>query len=205
MRTAVSGTFSVKIFVASSPSIPGMRTSMITTSGFRRSVSATAVAPSEASPTTRMCGARESDRRRPSRTTSWSSTIKQVISWRPCPFSATAHRIVCGKSEDGPRRRLRRRSEGRAGSARTALFIRPLGESRLTAQLDGEGELLGDHRRLGLEPDATAVADAIFLCQRADVFPQRLRLLLAEVGAPLVEALVAFELLGPVPSEVLEE
>src|SRR5204863_94760 len=33
-----------------------------------------------ASPITRMCGARESDRRRPSRTTSWSSTIRQVIS-----------------------------------------------------------------------------------------------------------------------------
>ena len=37
-------------------------------------------APSEASPTTRMCGARESERRSPSRTTSWSSTIRQVIS-----------------------------------------------------------------------------------------------------------------------------
>ena len=45
MSTAVSGTFSVRIFVASSPSIPGMRTSMITTSGLRRSASATALAP----------------------------------------------------------------------------------------------------------------------------------------------------------------
>src|SRR3954452_21578982 len=82
MRTALSGTFCVRIFVASSPSIPGMRTSMITTSGLRRSASETAVAPSAASPTTRMCGARESDSRRPSRTTSWPSTIRQVIS--PC-------------------------------------------------------------------------------------------------------------------------
>src|SRR5438445_6240460 len=57
-----------------------MRTSMITTSGLRRSASATALAPSGASPITRMCGARDSDRRRPSRTTSWSSTIRQVIS-----------------------------------------------------------------------------------------------------------------------------
>src|SRR5438045_8327213 len=80
MRTAVSGSFSFRTFVASSPSIPGMRTSMITTSGRRRSASATAAAPSAASPITRMCGARESDRRRPSRTTSWSSTIRQVIS-----------------------------------------------------------------------------------------------------------------------------
>ena len=44
------------------------------------SATVTASAPSEASPTTRMCGARESDRRSPSRTTSWSSTMRQVIS-----------------------------------------------------------------------------------------------------------------------------
>ena len=42
--------------------------------------SATALAPSDASPMTRMCGARESESRSPSRTTSWSSTIRQVIS-----------------------------------------------------------------------------------------------------------------------------
>ena len=60
--------------------MPGMRTSMITTFGRRRSASATALAPSDASPITRMCGARESDSRSPSRTTSWSSTIRQVIS-----------------------------------------------------------------------------------------------------------------------------
>src|SRR5581483_2257928 len=80
MSTFDSGTLSVRIFVASSPSIPGMRTSMITTFGLRRSVSSTAEAPSAASPITRMCGARESDSRRPSRTTSWSSTISVVIS-----------------------------------------------------------------------------------------------------------------------------
>src|SRR5690349_9608550 len=80
MSTAASGTFSVSCFVASRPSMPGMRTSMITTFGRRRSASAMADAPSPASPITRMCGARESDRRRPSRTTSWSSTMRQVIS-----------------------------------------------------------------------------------------------------------------------------
>ena len=80
IRTEVSGSFSVRIFVAWSPSIPGMRTSMITTSGRRRSASDTALAPSDASPITRMCGARESDSLSPSRTTSWSSTIRQVIS-----------------------------------------------------------------------------------------------------------------------------
>ena len=60
--------------------MPGIRTSMITTFGRRRSASATALSPSPASPITRMCGARDSDSRRPSRTTSWSSTIRQVIS-----------------------------------------------------------------------------------------------------------------------------
>ncbi len=80
MRTELSGTLSISSFVASSPSMPGMRTSMITTLGRRRSASATAASPSAASPTTRMCGARLSDRRSPSRTTSWSSTIRHVIS-----------------------------------------------------------------------------------------------------------------------------
>src|SRR5437763_203379 len=42
MRTALSGTFSVNSFVASSPSMPGMRPSMITTCGRRRSASGTA-------------------------------------------------------------------------------------------------------------------------------------------------------------------
>ena len=64
--------------------MPGMRTSMITTAGRRRSTSATALSPSDASPTMRMCGARESESRRPSRTTSWSSTISAVISSGIC-------------------------------------------------------------------------------------------------------------------------
>src|SRR5579862_1259934 len=60
--------------------MPGMRTSMITTSGLRRRASSMALAPSPASPTMRMCGARESESRSPSRTTSWSSTMSAVIS-----------------------------------------------------------------------------------------------------------------------------
>src|SRR3712207_8930733 len=54
--------------------LPILRTSMITTFGRRRSASETALAPSEASPITRMCGARESDNRNPSRTTDRKST-----------------------------------------------------------------------------------------------------------------------------------
>src|SRR5438045_3989158 len=44
MSTALPGTRSVSSFVASSPSMPGMRTSMITTFGRRRSARATALA-----------------------------------------------------------------------------------------------------------------------------------------------------------------
>ena len=90
ISTFDSGTCSVRSFVASSPSMPGIRTSMITTSGLRRSASSTAEAPSAASPTTRMCGARESESRSPSRTTSWSSTISVVI-------SSAMWAILCGK------------------------------------------------------------------------------------------------------------
>ena len=46
-------------FVASSPSMPGIRMSMITTSGLRRSAREMAPSPSDASPMTRMCGDRE--------------------------------------------------------------------------------------------------------------------------------------------------
>src|SRR5688572_20351654 len=89
--------------------MPGMRTSMITTCGRRRSTSATAPAPSEASPITRTCGARESERRSPSRTTSWSSTIRQVIS------SGIAAQVYCGNRLSDTQRelnRLRRRAQG---------------------------------------------------------------------------------------------
>ena len=94
--------------------MPGMRTSMITTSGLRRSASSIALAPSEASPTTRMCGARESESRSPSRTTSWSSTIRVVIS------SGTRPRFYCGRrttpgSSEVERELLRARAAARAG------------------------------------------------------------------------------------------
>ncbi len=94
ISTAVSGTFSVTSLVASSPSMPGMRTSMITTLGCRRSASVTAASPSEASPMMRMCGAFESEMRMPSRTTSWSSTIRQVISGLPSSSEASTPGIV---------------------------------------------------------------------------------------------------------------
>src|SRR5918911_5299926 len=115
MSTALSGTLAVSCFVASSPSIPGMRTSMITTFGRRRSASATADSPSEASPITRMCGARESERRRPSRTTSWSSTMRHVIS-RGLEFPSKAGADCSdetggGSADEGQLLRLGRRTK----------------------------------------------------------------------------------------------
>ncbi len=133
ISTATSGTFSAISFVACSPSIPGMRTSMITTFGRRRSASETAVAPSEASPMTRMCGARDSDSRSPSRTTSWSSTIRQVISRLLSPP------LVSGCSP----------------TARRFYVGRPAGA------LNRERKLLGLGRRL--EPHAPPVAHAVAL------------------------------------------
>ena len=61
--------------------MPGMRRSMITTSGRRRSRERDR-GRRRRSPrrSTRICGERESARRRPSRTTSWSSAMRHVIS-----------------------------------------------------------------------------------------------------------------------------
>src|SRR3954464_13413593 len=64
--------------------MPGIRTSRITTFGLRRLASVTAASPSAASPTTRMFSDRDSDRRRPSRTTSWPSTIRQEMGPLTC-------------------------------------------------------------------------------------------------------------------------
>src|SRR5829696_4578269 len=98
MSTFVAGRRSLRILVASSPSIPGMRTSMMMTFGLRRSAIAIALAPSEASPITRTCGDRESERRRPSRTTSWSSAIKQVISSGTVNSSRVHSRAKAGRT-----------------------------------------------------------------------------------------------------------
>ena len=109
----------------------GMRRSMITTSGRRLSVSATADAPSAASPMTRMRGERERASRSPSRTTSWSSAMRQVISSatprfygvrRQAPLSRRSSRMlgqIASASWRGSRRDEveRRRGVGRAPAA----------------------------------------------------------------------------------------
>src|SRR4051794_16334183 len=153
-----------------------MRTSMITTFGRRRCARATALAPSAASPTTRMCGARESERRSPSRTTSWSSTIRQVMS------AGTVVQFLL------PRK----------GESRYALSI-----GRKRADLHHQTQLLRFGRRL--QGFSASVADALAAREVADGVADRLRLGRREVRASPVEALVARQLLGPLAREALEE
>ena len=79
ITTRTSGCRATIARVASRPLIPGMRASMSTTSGRRRPTSATASGPLSASPTTWRSSVWESTRRRPSRTTWWSSTTRQPV------------------------------------------------------------------------------------------------------------------------------
>src|SRR5438067_1840715 len=170
MITAVPGARSRICFVASRPSIPGMRTSMITTSGFRRSARATAPAPSDASPTTRMCDARESERRSPSRTTSWSSTIRQVISSGTAPglYDPPLRVLLDG---NGKLLRLGRRRE----PPRPAI-----GDSVLGAELR---DPLPDRRRgLLRQVGAPAVDPLVVLELLGPVARERLEEMLARAG-----------------------
>ena len=173
--------------------MPGIRTSMITTFGRRRSASATALSPSAASPITRMWGERDSYSRRPSRTTSWSSTMRQVISAgvgsgvdkAGCRFYARLPTIwwklpgkPSGPSEDGP-------LEPRSNAPGRILF-----RSHRKAQL----LRIGGRRK----PEAPAVADAVAPHELAHAIAPRLRLLGREIGPVRVQALVFRQELGPV-------
>src|SRR5437763_16930648 len=72
-------------------------------------------------------------------------------------------------------------------------------------ELDGQRQLLRDHGRLGLQPEAAAVADAVRLRQRRDLISHRLRLILPKVGPPGVEPLIVAELTGVVASQRRQE
>src|SRR3990170_6214934 len=77
---------------ASTPLPSGRRTSMMTTSGCSRCVSLTAAATLPASPTTLMPGRRFRRERKPSRTTSWSSTIRTRRTLSVMAASLSAYR-----------------------------------------------------------------------------------------------------------------
>ena len=81
MVGAVAGAPTIRR-VASRPSISGMRMSMSTTSGRSRPTSATASAPSAASPTTSMSSAEPSSTTKPLRTSAWSSATATRITRR---------------------------------------------------------------------------------------------------------------------------
>ena len=65
--------------VASSPSIPGIRMSISTTSGWWAAAAASAASPLAASPTTVMPSAVSRMTQNPERTSSWSSTTSTRI------------------------------------------------------------------------------------------------------------------------------
>src|SRR5689334_3540119 len=79
IRTAVFGLARRIRRAASIPFIPGMATSIMTTSGECSAVICTHSRPSPASATTDMSGCRSSSARRPSRTMVWSSASKMRI------------------------------------------------------------------------------------------------------------------------------
>ncbi|SCE28289.1 hypothetical protein GA0115253_104081, partial [Streptomyces sp. Termitarium-T10T-6] len=65
--------------VAASPSVPGIRMSMSTTSAFVARASSTAWAPSAASPTTSMSGSESTSTRNALRSSAWSSASSTLI------------------------------------------------------------------------------------------------------------------------------
>ena len=73
MRTRVRSPAAAMRRVASMPSMPGMRMSISTTSGFSRQAASTASAPVAASPTEARSGAVSTRMRKLPRTRAWSS------------------------------------------------------------------------------------------------------------------------------------
>ena len=88
MSTCAPGSAATIRRVASIPSMPGIRTSMSTTSGRRQRTSSTAPAPSAASPTTSISASLSSIIRNPERTIAWSSAITTRIIERSSPGTA---------------------------------------------------------------------------------------------------------------------
>src|SRR5689334_19164467 len=84
-------------WVALIPSIPGIWTSISTTSGRSASASSIAFSPSDASPTTLMSGSTDRIIRNPARTRSWSSTSRTRIASsviEPSSQRLVQHRVV---------------------------------------------------------------------------------------------------------------
>src|SRR4051794_40739828 len=90
ISTNVSGRDSTISRAAVRPLTPGRAQSISTTLGRSSRASFTASAPSLASPATRMSGASSSRRRKPRRTSAWSSTSKTEILAGICELQTTA-------------------------------------------------------------------------------------------------------------------
>ena len=89
--------------VASIPSSSGILMSISTTSGSSRRACASAWPPLAASPTTRRSGSASSIIRRPSRTRSWSSTIRTLITTAPAAGATERQPGAHGEPAAGPR------------------------------------------------------------------------------------------------------
>src|SRR5690606_3684298 len=86
--------------VAASPSVPGIRMSMSTTSARRSRASRTASAPSEASPTTSMSGSESTSTRKALRSSAWSSASRTRIVIR-APAARWSRAAVLGRGRAG--------------------------------------------------------------------------------------------------------
>ncbi|RPK78645.1 hypothetical protein EES47_30170 [Streptomyces sp. ADI98-12] len=103
--------------VASIPSMPGIRTSMTTTSGARAATCSSATLPSAASPTTARSGSESIASRNPMRSSAWSSTSRTVIIGGPPP---RPYRTPCRGTATSPAPASRPRRAGPPSYARPA-------------------------------------------------------------------------------------
>src|SRR5690242_9795179 len=86
--------------VAASPSVPGIRMSMRTTSARSSRASRTASAPSDASPTTSMSGSESTSTRKALRSSAWSSASRTRIVIRT-PTGRWSRAVVLGRGRAG--------------------------------------------------------------------------------------------------------
>ncbi len=95
-RTAASAGSALIMRVAASPSVPGIRMSISTTSGAVVRASSTASAPSAASPTTSMPGSESTSTRNALRSRAWSSASSTLMGASDVPGAPGASGVLAG-------------------------------------------------------------------------------------------------------------
>src|SRR5690606_31532518 len=160
-RTAASSGSALIRRVAASPSVPGMRMSMRTTSARRSRASSTASAPSDASPTTSMSGSESTRTRKALRSRAWSSASRTRMVIRSPPVRGS--RAVGGRGGAGLDGQDRMDAEAAAvagtggeGAAQGGDPF-PHAEQAVPAAGSRRGALVGavvEHGDLDVRPDA---------------------------------------------------